>query len=155
MNICEHIAAHVNDAYNGNNWTEINLADTVSDINYQEATTLTKASPNTIAMLVHHLKFYNEVVLKRLHGTNPKISSANGFDMPPVENEEQWKQLVNDCLQSAKKLAEAALVFPAEKLESVPAGGHNNMYKNLHGIAEHAHYHVGQITILKKLLRPV
>lgn len=153
MNICERIAAHIQDVFNGDNWTEVNLADTVVDINYTEATTITKVSPNSIAMLVHHLKFYNEVVLKRLQGTNPKISSANGFDMPPIQNEQQWKQLVSDCLQSAKNLAEAALAFPADKLESVPVGGHNNMYKNLHGIAEHVHYHLGQITILKKLLR--
>ena len=104
-------------------------------------------------MLVHHLKFYNEVVLTRLSGTNPRISSANGFDMMPIKNEQEWRQLVDDCLQSAKKIAEAALVFPADQLDTVPAGGHNHMYKNLHGIAEHAHYHVGQITILKNLLR--
>ena len=153
MNICEQVAAHINDAYNGNNWTEVNLANTLADVNYTEAITVTKASPNTIAMLVHHLKFYNEIVLKRLQGSNPKLSNANGFDIPLIENEEQWKQLVEDCLQSAKKLAEATTVFPAEKLGSIPNDGHTTMYKNLHGIAEHAHYHIGQITIIKKLLR--
>jgi hypothetical protein len=30
---------------------------------------------------------------------------------------------------------------------------YGNWYRNLHGIIEHAHYHLGQIVLLKKLIR--
>ena len=32
-------------------------------------------------------------------------------------------------------------------------GKYGNYYRNLQGIVEHAHYHLGQIVVIKKLLR--
>ena len=30
---------------------------------------------------------------------------------------------------------------------------YGNFYRNLHGIIEHTHYHLGQISLLKKLVK--
>ena len=68
--------------FEGGNWTEVNLKETLSDVDYREATTATRATFNTIAALVHHLTFYNSVVISRLSGEDPEITAANGFDMP-------------------------------------------------------------------------
>jgi len=133
------IAAHITDVFEGDNWTEVNLKNTLSDIDSTEATAHTKASPNTIASLVHHLSFYNDVVLMRLSGIFPEIDDINGFDAPPIKTESDWQQLQNAAFASARQLAEAVKNFPEEKLFSQAKPGMSTYYKMLHGIAEHAH----------------
>src|SRR3954464_15889023 len=107
MKTTEFIASHLIEVFEGGNWTDVNMNTALRDINYKEATTVTKASYNTIAALVHHISFYNEIVLKRLQGINPVIGNANGFDLPPVQNEQDWTKLKERCFQSAHDLAAA------------------------------------------------
>ena len=153
MKTTELIAQHIVEVFEGGNWTDVNFKDTLKDINYKEATTVTKASYNTIAALVYHTRFYNEVVLKRLQGINPAINERNGFDLPPIKNEDDWKYLIQRCFQSAHDLAAAVKKIPEEKLSELTITEHSTHYKALHGVAEHAHYHLGQIVLLKKLVK--
>ena len=153
MKTTELIAQHITEVFEGGNWTDVNMRATLRNINYKEATAVTKASYNTIAALVYHISFYNEIVLKRLQGINPIIASSNGFDLPPLKNEEDWIKLKERCFQSAHSLAAAVIKFPEEKLRELTVTGHSTHYKTLHGIAEHAHYHLGQIVLLKKLVK--
>ncbi|HNP21396.1 MAG TPA: DinB family protein [Panacibacter sp.] len=151
--ITDLIADNITSVFEGGNWTEVNLKETLSDVDYREATTATRATFNTIAALVHHLTFYNSVVISRLSGEDPEITAANGFDMPPVRTEFAWEQLKNSCLKSGAELAAIVKTIPQEKLCEPTVHGNATYYKTLHGISEHAHYHLGQIVILKKLLR--
>src|SRR6476646_8600004 len=153
MKTTEQIAKHVIEVFEGGNWTDVDMKATLRDVNYRQATTVTKASYNTIAALVYHISFYNEIVLNRLLGINPVISNANGFDHPPVRDEHDWIRLKERCFQSAHDLAEAVTKFPEEKLGELTVTGHSTNYKTLHGIVEHAHYHLGQIVLLKKLVK--
>jgi hypothetical protein len=153
MKTTEFIAQHITEVFEGGNWTDVNMKDTLADVNHKEATTVTRASYNTMAALVHHIAFYNEVVLKRLQGINPVISDANGFDFPAIRNEEDWKKLKERCFRSAHELANAVRNFPVEALEEPTITGHSTHYKTLHGVAEHAHYHLGQVVLLRKLVK--
>src|SRR5580765_1225648 len=108
MKLSNLAADHIREVYEGNNWTDISFADTVKDISFKEAVTITPVSRNTIASLLYHIKFYNDHVLQRLHGTAPEISDANGFDMAELKNETEWKKLVDDVHRSFIKLAAAA-----------------------------------------------
>lgn len=153
MKISHLVAQHINDVFEGNNWSEVNLRETLDDISYVEATTTTKASYNTIAALVHHISFYNEVVLKRLRGTDPEIDAANGFNVPSIRSEADWEELKQRCFESADFLADVVRQLPDEKLLQPTRENEINCYKMLHGISEHTHYHLGQIVLLKKLIR--
>ncbi|CAN5311968.1 hypothetical protein BH11BAC6_BH11BAC6_16960 [soil metagenome] len=153
MKITALVAQHITDIFEADNWTEVNIKNTLCDVDHIEATTHTKASPNTIAALLHHLSFYNDVVLMRLSGICPEIDDINGFNVPPIKNEQQWQQLKETVLDSARQLSEAVKNFPEEQIFMQTRSGHCTYYKMLQGIAEHAHYHLGQIIILKKLIR--
>ena len=153
MKTTEFIAQHLIEVFEGGNWTDVSMNATLRDINYKEATTVTKASYNTIAALVYHISFYNEIVLKRLQGINPAIGNANGFDLPSTKNEHDWIKLKERCFQSVHALAAAVIKFPEEKLSELTVTGHSTHYKALHGVVEHAHYHLGQIVLLKKLVK--
>lgn len=153
MILTDYIAQHILEVHEGDNWTEVNIKDTLKDVNYKEATTITNASYNTIAALLHHMSFYNDVVMQRLSGVNPVITQANGFDMLPVKNEQDWKKLKERNIESAHKLAEAVKKFPEEKIFELTVTGHSTHYKTLHGIVEHTYYHLGQIVLLKKIIK--
>jgi len=145
----QFIAQHILDVHNGDNWTEVTIADTLKDVSFETAVTQTKASKNTIASLLYHVTFYNDVMLKRLQGNEPAINDANGFDMPPLKDEAAWQELKQKNIASAVALAEAIQNIPDEKLFEPILPGYSQTYKSLHGIAEHAHYHLGQMVLLK------
>lgn len=153
MNYSEAIALHVTEAYEGNSWSDVCVKDIVEDIQYREAVAITAASTNTMASILHHIMFYNKAICQRLRGEEPYINDANGFDLPPLKNENDWKRLINDAMDAASEMAEAIRKFPQEKLFEENPVGKGTFYKKFHGVIEHNYYHLGQIMILKKLIR--
>ena len=151
MNIAELIAGHLLDVYAGQNWTEVNLKTTLEDISYDEASRLTPASGNTIAGLVHHLAFWNKVMMQRVQGIRVEIPVSNGFYNSPLEDEGQWRGLKSECFESGKALAEVISKLSNEQLQEPILPAYPSLYKNLQGTVEHVHYHLGQIVILKQL----
>lgn len=154
MIITDLIAAHIQQVYEGNNWTEVCIADTISDLSFQQAQQRTDGSPNSIAALLHHLYYWNIITMQRMQGENPAITADNGFDAGELRSEEDWQALKEKARDSFIQLANAVKEFPADKLEETYAEGKSTFYKNLHGTAEHAHYHLGQMVIIKRLLQP-
>lgn len=152
MKITHEIATHITDCFDGKNWTDINIANTLQDVNWQQAQQQTAASQNTIAALLHHIYYWNGVMMERIKGNNPEVPDANGFDVSELKNENDWNNLKEITHQSFIQLADAVKSFPEEKLSETYAAGKSSYYKNFQGIVEHAHYHLGQIVILKKLI---
>jgi hypothetical protein len=153
MNIAEDIARHLRDVYAGQNWTEVNLQTTLEDVSYEEASEVTPASVNTIAGLVHHLAFWNRVMAQRIAGMRVEIPESNGYDNAALNDSATWHNLKKECFQSGNALAAAIEKLTAEQLEQEILPGYPSAYKSLQGCVEHVHYHLGQIVILKQLLR--
>lgn len=152
MKITAHIAQHLLDVYTGGNWTEVSVADALAGLSYTQASTVTAASPNSIAAIVHHLAYWNKVMISRIGGENPIVPEANGFDVGSLGNDVEWKKLIREMLVSASELAVATRDVPEETLELPIVAGGSSTYKNLQGSVEHVHYHLGQIVVIKKLL---
>ncbi|SFD88216.1 DinB superfamily protein [Chitinophaga sp. CF118] len=153
MEITALIAQHLIDVHMGNNWTEVDLSGALSDVTVEEATTITNASPNTIAAILHHITYWNRRMVGRINGEDFPESTVNGFDVPQLHSLEDWQQLKDDNLASAQGLATAIRGFDKDKLEVPILPGYSTAYKNLQGSVEHVHYHLGQIVIIKQLLR--
>lgn len=154
MHLTHAIAQHVLDVHAGNNWTEVDLAHTLADVEWREAETRTLASPNTIASLVRHLIFWNGVMARRAQGQPSEIGPANGFDAgPPLRTEADWHALLAELQRSGQALAAAIRAVPDEQLPAAILPGYASGYKNLQGAVEHLHYHLGQLTLLKQLVR--
>jgi hypothetical protein len=153
MDTTKQLAQHFRDVHFGGNWTFVNLKDSLADVTWQEATTKLHDC-NTIAILLFHINYYVNPVLKVLQGEPLNASDKYSFDCPPITSQEDWEKLVQKVLdevelfaQEIEKLDELKLfdVFSEEK--------YGNYFRNLLGIIEHTHYHLGQISLIKKLIR--
>ena len=153
MNLATQIAKHFRDVHFGGNWTSVNLKQTLSDITWQEATTKIH-SFNTIALLVFHINYYVSVVLKVLQGEKLNASDKFAFDLAPINSQEDWEILLDKTWKEAELFANLIEQLPESKLNEIFVDEkYGNYYRNLHGIIEHTHYHLGQIVLIKKLVQ--
>ena len=152
MKLTEQIAKHFREIHFGGNWTSVNLEESLADVNWQQATTKIY-SFNTIAALVYHTNYYVSAVLEVLQGEPLNAKDKYSFDHPPIQSQEDWEKLLNKTWDNAEKFATLIEQLPESKLgETFTDEKYGNYYRNIHGIIEHTHYHLGQIVLIKKLL---
>ncbi len=150
MKSSQQLAAHFRQLCYGGNWTWVNLKDTLKDISWEQA--ITKVQDfNTIAVLVYHIGYYVSVQLKVLKGGNLEGTDKDSFNCPPVQSAADWEALLSKTWQEADEYAALVEQLPDQQLEEIfVMEKYGNWYRNLMGLIEHAHYHLGQIVILKK-----
>ncbi len=152
MNLTAQIAKHFRDIHFGGNWTCSNVKDNLEGISWQQVTTQVD-SFNTIAKLVYHMNYYVSAVLKVLQEQPLNAKDAYSFDHPPIRSQEDWEALVNKTLTDAESFAKEIEQLPESRLwDTLLEEKYGNYYRNIHGIIEHTHYHLGQIVIIKKLI---
>ncbi len=153
-NLTTHIAKHFRDIHFGGNWTCVNLKDTLTDVTWQQATTKID-SFNTIAALTYHIHYFVSAVLKVLEGGALDAHDKYSFDVPAINNPEDWEKLLAKAWSEAERFADLVEQLPEDRLWEVFSDEkYGNYYRNLNGIIEHSHYHLGQIVIIKKLIVP-
>ncbi|BDB56183.1 DUF1572 domain-containing protein [Flavobacterium ammonificans] len=153
MNTTKQLAQHFRDVHFGGNWTFVNLKDSLADVTWQEATTKLHDF-NTIATLLFHINYYVNPVLKVLQGEPLIASDKYSFDCPPITSNEDWQKLVQKVLDEAELFAQEIEKLDELKLYDVfSEEKYGNYFRNLLGIIEHSHYHLGQISLIKKLIR--
>ncbi len=152
MNLTVQIAKHFREVYFGGNWTDSNLRDNLEGVTWRQATTQVY-SLNTIAALVYHMNYYVGAVLLVLRGHPLEASDKFSFDLPPVRSGEDWENLLRKTWSDAETFALLVEQLPESKLwETFSEEKYGNYYRNLIGIVEHLHYHLGQIVLIKKIL---
>ncbi len=154
MNFPQQIAKHLREVYFGGNWTASNLKDALANVSWQQATTQVY-SFNTIATLVFHSNYYVSAVIKVLEGEPLNARDQDSFDHPPIHSQQDWESFLDGVWEEAENFASLIEQLPQSKLnEDIADPKYGNYYRNLHGIIEHLHYHLGQIVLVKKMLSP-
>jgi hypothetical protein len=152
MNLTTQIAKQFRDVHFGGNWTASNLKENLADITWQQAAAKVN-SFNTIAALVFHMNYYVSVVLKVLQGERLNASDKYSFVLPPICSQDDWEKLLDKTWRDAENFAVSIEHLPEGKLwEDFSDEKYGNYYRNIHGVIEHIHYHLGQIVLIKKIL---
>lgn len=152
MTTTQQLAKHLRDFYNGDNWTAVNLKDTLEGITWEQSVTKVHDF-NTIAMLVYHINYYVDAVIKVFQGSQLKANDKYAFDLHPITSDNDWQQLKKHVSSQAEVFAALIESMDEKKLPEVfedPKYG--TYFRNIAGIIEHAHYHLGQIMLIKKIL---
>lgn len=152
MTTPQQLAKHLRDFYNGGNWTAVNLKDTLEGITWQQAVAKVHDF-NTIAMLLFHINYYVDAVIKVFEGDKLKASDKYAFDVQPINSDSDWQQLKSHVFKQAEVFARLIETMDEKKLPEVfEDQKYGTYYRNIAGIIEHAHYHLGQIMLIKKIL---
>jgi hypothetical protein len=152
MNLPSQIAKQFREVHFGGNWTSVDLKQTLADVTWQQATTKVH-SFNTIAALVYHINYYVAAVTRVLQGNPIEAHDKFSFDLPSIQSQQDWEKLLNKLFTDAESFAVLIEQLPENKLgEIFVHEKYGTYYRNLHGIIEHIHYHLGQIVLIKKMV---
>lgn len=152
MEIAIQLAKHIRSLYFGKNWTAVSFKETLADVDWEEASKQ-MGDCNSILTLVHHTTYYMKVQLPVFDGGELVASDKDSFIHDPMTSAEDWEAVKNEMFQVAETYA--------SKIESLPENifdksfadeKYGSYYRNLQGVIEHSHYHLGQIVLVKKLL---
>ncbi len=107
---------------------------------------------NTIAMLTFHINYYLDGLLQVFAGGPLAIRDKYSFDLPEIATEEDWQKLVDALLSNAEQFIVAVEGMSDEQLWSpFVKEEYGNYFKNIEGVIEHSYYHLGQISLIKKM----
>ncbi len=153
MSLAQQIAKHFREVHTGGNWTASNLRDNLANVDWQQATTQVH-NLNTIAALVYHMNYYVSAVLKVLQGGPLDAHDKFSFELPMISSREDWEKLRDKTLMDAETLAGLVEELPESRFwEDFTDKKYGSYYRNLHGVIEHIHYHLGQVALVKKILQ--
>lgn len=129
-----------------------NYQDQLSMVNWQQATQKI-GSLNTIAALTYHINYYLAGILNVFEGGDLEIRDKYSYEMPPVQSAEDWDRLRNELLTNAERFAghvermsDGQLEAPFVKEE------YGNYRRNIEGVIEHSYYHLGQVSLIRKMV---
>ncbi len=146
------IAKHFRDVHFGGNWSTSCLREHLQDLTWEQATTPV-GNLNTIAALAFHINYYVCGLINVFNGGALDIRDKYSYDLPPIQSQSDWDQFLAKIWAEAETFAQLVADMPDEILEQdFTDPKYGNYFRNLHGIIEHCHYHLGQIVVIKKLL---
>jgi len=152
VTIQQQIAKQLRDVHFGGNWTAVNLKEQLTGVDWQQATTKV-CSFNTIAILVYHMNYYIDVVSRVIQGKPLDGKDKDSFNLPPIQSEDDWQRLLSKVWNDAEQFATLIEQMPEAQLwEPFATGKYGNVYRNITGIIEHMHYHLGQIVLIRKMI---
>jgi hypothetical protein len=151
MILTERIAKQLRDVHFGGNWTAVNLKETLADVTWQQATAKVYTF-NTIATLVFHMNYYLNAVLKVLQEKPLDSKHQYSFSVPPISSQNEWDELLSKTWSDVENIASLVEQLPESRLwEMFVDEKYGTYFRNIEGIIEHSHYHLGQIVLIKKI----
>ncbi|WP_373075360.1 DUF1572 domain-containing protein [Zeaxanthinibacter enoshimensis] len=153
MTLSKQISEHFAQAYFGGNWTDVHLKEQLADLSVQEATAKI-GDLNSIASLTYHIHFFVKATLQVLEGGELYAHDKYSFDLPPVTQQAEWETFIQKIWEEAETFSNAIARLEDDQIHQVFVDRkYGSYFRNLSGIIEHTYYHLGQIVLIKKLLR--
>jgi len=152
MNLTAQIAKHLRDVHFGGNWCSVNLKTSLSDVTWQQAAANVH-SLNSIYTLVFHNGYYMKLILRVMEGGPLEGNDKLSFQHPPLQSQDAWDLLQEETWANVERLALLVEQLPDDQIMGPFSDGkYGTIYRNIAGFIEHTHYHLGQISLIKKLL---
>ena len=137
---------------NGHWIANTNYKEQILSINWQQAIQKV-ASLNTIAALTYHINYYLAGLLNAFENGKLEISDKYSFDLPQIQSEADWSKLVTDFCDNSEKFANQVeqindIIFDQPFIDEK----YGSYLRNIEGVIEHSYYHLGQISLIKKMI---
>jgi uncharacterized damage-inducible protein DinB len=137
---------------NGKWIANTNYKDQLSNVSWEQAT-IQRGSLNSIAALTYHINYYIAGILNVFEGGALEIRDKYSFDLPELKSNADWETLLNSLWTNSERFADHVERMSDEKLDEVFVDEkYSTCRRNIEGMIEHSYYHLGQISLLKKMI---
>lgn len=153
MALSKELADRVREVLISGHWiANVNFREIIESLDKEQATTRI-ADLNTIALLTFHLNYYLAGLINVFRGGSLDIRDKYSFDMPEIIDEDGWTQLVNELITNAGIFADWVENMDESMLEEPFVDPKYGTYRrNIEGIIEHSYYHLGQASLIRKMI---
>jgi uncharacterized damage-inducible protein DinB len=154
MGLSETIVKRLRELFLDGHWiTNTNYKEILTDTTKDEA--IAKISDlNSLAELTYHVNYYLSGLNNVFNGGALEIRDKYSFDITPIETEEDWQRLVLDLINNAEAFINHVSSMSEENLHGpFIVEKYGSYLRNIEGVIEHAYYHLGQMVIIKKMIR--
>lgn len=147
------LASRIREVFLHGRWiANTNFKDQLENLNWQQATRQV-GSINTIAALTYHIDYYLAGLLNAFEKGKLEISDKFSFDLPPINSEADWNKLVSEFLLHATLFADRVEQMDDAQFDKPFIDEkYGNYLRNIEGVIEHSYYHLGQISLIKKMV---
>jgi uncharacterized damage-inducible protein DinB len=130
-----------------------NFKAQIENTTFEEATHQI-ADLNTIALLTFHINYYLQGVNEVFEGRDLTIKDQFSFDMPSLQNENDWTQLKQMFLNQAERFIQHVEQITDDQLNQPFVNEkYGTLQRNIDAMIEHSYYHLGQIVLIRKLIK--
>ena len=147
------IASRLREVLLDGHWiANTNYKEQILNLNWQQATQKVD-NLNTIAALTYHINYYLGGLLNAFENGKLEISDKYSFDLPQIQSEENWNKLVTEFLNNSEEFANQVeqmedSIFDKPFVDEK----YGNYLRNIEGVIEHSYYHLGQISLIRKMI---
>jgi len=147
------IAGRIREVLLEGHWiANTNFKDQITSLNWNQATQKI-GDLNSIAALTFHVNYYLHGLLNAFDTGLLNISDKYSFDLPEIDNEQSWNDLVIVFLSNAELFATQVGQLTDNTLDQPFIEEKYGTYlRNIEAVIEHSYYHLGQVVIIKKLI---
>jgi len=150
MSEIDVIADELTRAFDGEPWHGPALMEILDGVDAKTAMSRPIAAGHNIWELVLHIAAWERVVTRRLRGEKTTLSDAENFGHIGSTSEAAWQEAISGLRSAHADLVKAVSGLAEEKLKAIVPGKPYDVRFMLHGAAQHAAYHGGQIALLKR-----
>lgn len=147
------IASRLREVFLDGHWiANTNYKEQLQSVTWQQAIQQV-GNLNTIAALTYHINYYLEGLLNAFENGKLTISDKYSFNLPEIKSDEGWNKLVTHFLNNAEKFA-SRVEQMHDSLFDKPFFDekYGSYLRNIEGVIEHSYYHLGQISLFRKMI---
>lgn len=154
MTKSEQLASRLREVILNGTWiANTNFKDQIESLDWKIATKKVE-SLNTISILAQHIHYFIAGIKNVFENGKLEIRDKYSFDFPPIESQTEWEVFQNKFWEDTEKLAKLIEKLPEEHLNNnFVEEKYGNYMRNIDGIIEHSYYHLGQIVMIKKIIK--
>jgi uncharacterized damage-inducible protein DinB len=138
--------------YNGEPWIGVNILGTLENISAKQAAIKIAGDRNSIWEITNHIISWRLNVLQRVKGKTMVSPDNNYFEPVTDQSAAAWKNTLEQLKISQQEWIDFLKTFSENDFEKIYPKNGMTYYENIHGIIQHDAYHLGQITLLSKLV---
>ena len=154
MKETKRISKLFEDLYDGTPWIDTNIAGTLRGLTAKQASKKVLPEWHSVWEITEHLIKWRMHVAGRLQGKKINVGEDNYFEEIEDTSEKNWKETLHRLDGSQEEWLSFLKKLDEKTLDKVNPRSGMTYYEHIHSIIHHDVYHLGQIALLSKAVKP-